>query len=247
MATKLYLLTSQLNAISNYRDMTDTPEDAAVDTAVVATAGGGSNLQWTVTASGELLAWISGKSPAGGWTLGLGSTMTFNIWAQESNMNANAGGRARVYKRTAAGVETEIAGPFDDGVEFGATGQRGVFNWTGNAPSATSFAEDDRIIARYFITGVGTMATGYTCTLGYSDDVADADGDTWFQLTETVAFKSESQSLDRTNTEDLSALFADVASRAFTGARSAAESVAGSFLDALNRVRGTVRALLERL
>jgi hypothetical protein len=186
MATKLYLRDTTRNGIGSFRDMNTTP-GPSLKTAVVNTAASGTNIQWTKTAGGAVMEWISGRVPAGGFTLS--GTITANIWALESNMNANAGGRLRYYKRTAAGVETEFAtSPADDGVEFGTAAA--VMNWT-EVPTSTAFAEDDRIIARYFITNVGTMATGFTCTLDYDGPTNAADGDSWFQINETVAFKAE--------------------------------------------------------
>lgn len=64
--------------------------------------------------------------------------------------------------------------------------------WTGT-PTSTAFAEDDRIIVRYYITNIGTMASGHTCTLTYN--AADAaTGDSFFQINEDVTFKAENLS-----------------------------------------------------
>lgn len=186
MATKLFLRNTANAAIGNFYDMVTTAGSAST-TGVVNTTTAGTQIQWTRTAGGTVLEWISGKVPAGGFTLS--GTMTFSIWAQESNMNANIGGRARVFKRTSGGVETEVAvTPFDDGVEFGTAAAE--MTWTGT-PMSTSFAENDRIICRYYITNVGVMATGFTGTITYN--AADAaTGDSFFQINENVTFKAES-------------------------------------------------------
>lgn len=190
MATKLFLRETTLNGIGTFRDMVTTA-GASLTTGVVNTAISGTNIQWTKTAGGSVLEWISGRSPAGGWTLS--GTMTFNIWAQESNMTANCGGRARYYKRTAGGTETEIAtSPADDGVEFGTA--RAAMNWT-EVPTSTAFAENDRLVVRYFITNIGTMSGGFTCTMAYDAATGGADGDSWVQINETITFKVEDQNL----------------------------------------------------
>jgi hypothetical protein len=186
MATKLFLRESTLNGLG-YRDCLTTAGAALTD-GFVATAASGTNIQWTKTTSGAVLEWISGRAPAGGFTLS--GTMSFSIWASESNMLANAGARARVFIRpVATGIEVEVlGGPYDDGVEFPTSSTE--MTWTG-APTSTVFLEDDRIVIRYYITGAGTMAAGYQCKIEY--DAADAaTGDSFFQINETVVFKLDS-------------------------------------------------------
>lgn len=217
MATKLFLRTGVTNAIGTFRDMLTTAGDVGSDTAVVNTAASGTEIQWTHTAGGAVAEWISGRAPAGGFTLS--GTMTFSIWANESNMNANCGARARVFKRTAAGVESEVAGgPWNDGVEFGTAAAEMV--WTGT-PTSTAFAENDRLIVRYYITNVGTMAGGYTCTLTYSGPDATT-GDSFFQINETVAFKAEDvPSITGTAAPSLSSLAATSAVKVIVEASAA--------------------------
>lgn len=187
MATKLVLRNTAANGIGSYFDMLVDSFGSAADTGVVNTAASGTEIQWTRTAGGTVLEFISGKAPAGGFTLA--GAMTFSIWAKGSNMNANCGARARVFKRTAAGVESEVGGgPYSDGIEF--TTADAEYTWTG-APTSTAFAENDRIIVRYYITNVGTMGGGFTSTLTYNAANA-ATGDSFFQIAETVAFKPAS-------------------------------------------------------
>src|SRR5688572_20802671 len=196
MVTKLFLREAVGNGISSYRDMLATA-GSSLTTGVVNTTASGTQIQWTKTAGGSVLEWISGRVPAGGFTLS--GTMTFNIWAQESATAANCGGRVRVFKRTAAGSESEIGGgPYNDGVEFGTT--RAAMNWTG-APTSTAFAENDRIIVRYYITNVGTMGGSRTCTMAYDAATGGADGDSWFQINENVSFKAETREGDASITE----------------------------------------------
>src|SRR5262245_11082836 len=125
MATQLFLRERGTSAIGRFGDLMTTRGPASFSDSYGGVAGtdtvaSGTQIQFTHQTSGEPAEWISGRSPAGGWTLA--GTVTFNLRALESSMNANCGARARLFKRTAAGTETEIGGgPWDDGVEFGTS------------------------------------------------------------------------------------------------------------------------------
>ena len=189
MATKLFLRNTQTNNIgAGYYDLL-TAAGAASDTAVVNTAASGTEIQFTKTAGGQAIKFVTGRAPAGGFTL---TTTDISVWMLESNMLANCGGRYRVFKRDTGGTETEIGGgPFDDGVEFGAGPTEML--WSGNVTD-TAIAENERLVLVPYITNVGTMASGYTCTLTFN--AADAAlGDSFFNIAETVAFKAEDQTL----------------------------------------------------
>jgi len=164
---------------------------ASSDTAAVNTAASGTEILFTKTAGGSSIAFVSGRVPSGGFTL----TSTFlSAWFHESNMLANCGGRFRVFKYTpgAPATLTEIAGgPFDDGVEFGTAAAE--MTWTGNVTD-TALAENDRLVLKVYITNVGTMAAGHTCTLTFNAASA-ATGDSFFQIAETVTFKIEAQAI----------------------------------------------------
>lgn len=198
MATKLFLRNTQLNGIgATYFDLLTTA-GAAEDTATVATTASGTEIQFTKNAA--VINFISGRAPSGGFTL---TTTDISIWAQESNMNANCGGRFRVFKRASGGTETEIGGgPFDDGVEFPFGGTPVEHLWIGNVTD-TAFAEDDRILLKVYITAAGgTMASGHTCTLHFNG--ADgAQGDSFFNIAETVAFKSDAPATTFVNRESM--------------------------------------------
>src|SRR5512139_333855 len=161
----------------------DPSRGAGVQTKIVNTAAGGTDIQWTVSAGGAVIEWCS---PSLTEAVNISGTVTINIWAKESNMSANAGGRARLYKvSNDRATWTAIGGPWDDGVEF-ATGI-GVFNWTGS-PTSTAFDAGDRIGVRLYITNVGTMGGGYTCTVDHDGATPAEDGDTYISTTETLNF-----------------------------------------------------------
>lgn len=189
MATTLALRNTTLNGISVggsiYYDMVPTFGSAS-DTAVVDTVASGTEIQWTdETTSDVEVVWVSGAAPSGGFTL---TSVDLSIWAQESNMNANCGARARFFERTPGGTETEIGGgPFNDGVEF--TTSAAEYTWTANVTD-TLIEEDNRLVLKLYITNVGTMAGGHTCTLTFNAASA-ATGDSFITLAETVTFKPE--------------------------------------------------------
>lgn len=185
MATKLFLRTTQNNGIgATYFDMLAVAGAGSV-TADVTTTASGTEIQWTQTAGGAELLFISGRAPVGGFTL---TTTDISIWAHESGTGVNAGGAYRIFKRAADTTETELAGGlYSDGVEFTKTTPTEML-WTGN-PTDTAFAEDDRILLKIKAANVGTMGAG-TATLTYN--AADAaTGDSFFNIAETVTFKAE--------------------------------------------------------
>ena len=187
MATKLFLRNTQANGIgATYFDMLTTA-GASAATAAVTTTNGGTEIQWTQSADGAELLFISGRAPVGGFTL---TTTDISIWAHESGTGVDAGGAYRIFKRAANGTETELGGGlYSDGVEFTKTTPTEM-TWTGN-PTDTAFAENDRILLKIKAveSAAGAMSAG-TCTLTYN--AADAaTGDSFFNIAETVAFKAE--------------------------------------------------------
>jgi hypothetical protein len=174
----------------------DAPGSSA-DTVVTNTTASGTEIQATKTAGGSTVAWISGRVPTGGFTL---TAVDISLWELESNMSANIGGRFRLFKRTSGGTITELAGgPFDDGTEMATSNQEDT--WTGN-PTDTAFAEDDRIILRYYLTNILTMGGSFTGTMTFN--AADAaTGDSFLNLAETVVFKSDFAPLIYSNLESM--------------------------------------------
>jgi hypothetical protein len=200
MATKLFLRntnTAEPNVdlsvigVDTVVDMLTTA-GAGVTTFSVNTAAGGTEIIFDVLAG--TVAWISGRAPAGGFTL---TSTDISAWMRESNMNANCGGRYRVfrYRPGSPPTLTELGGgPFNDGVEFSTSITEML--WTGNVTD-TAFAEDDRIVLKIYITNVGTMGGGFSCDLQLN--AADGNtGDSFFNIAETVTFKAEDVAPDPT-------------------------------------------------
>lgn len=185
MATKLFLRSTQTNRIgATYFDMIVTAGSGST-TAAVTTTNSGTEIQWTQSAGGAELLFISGRVPSGGFTL---TATDISIWAHESGTGVNAGGAYRVFKRASDGTETEIGGAlFSDGVEF-TKDTPTEMTWSGNVTD-TAFAENDRILLKIKAANVGTMGSG-TATMTYN--AADAGtGDSFFNINETVTFKAE--------------------------------------------------------
>lgn len=191
MTTQLNLHDTQANGIgATYFDMDTTASDVTdTQTAVTNTVASGTEIQLTQTAGGTLIQWVSGRVPAGGFTL---TTVDAVAVGFESNMAANIGARARLFKRASDGTETELGGgPFDDGVEWGTSPT--TVSWTCNVTD-TAFAENDRILLKLYLTNVGTMGGGYTGTVNYDIEVVGLE-QCYLTLAETVAFKPEKFSL----------------------------------------------------
>ncbi len=192
MATTLFLRNTTLHDLGGPGQRFDLLASRGPTTtqAVVNTAASGTDIQWTNVGGGTVLEWISPPLSAG---VTISGTMTFNIWARESSMAANAGGRVHVLKWGGGdGNIAELTGsPFSDGIEFGFSGANANFNWTGAATGNNVFLVGDRIIVRYAITNVGVMGGGATCNLGYDGPTAAADGDSSFATTETLSFAAE--------------------------------------------------------
>lgn len=151
-----------------------------------ATIAGGTNIQQTDSNGGPTVAFISGRVPTGGFTL---TSLDVSIWQNESSMNANVGGRVRVYRYQPGPTITELTGsPFDDGVEMSSSTLREDI-WSGD-PIDQAFNENDRILVRLFLTNIGTMGDGFTCSTAY-DQASGSIGDSFFNIAETVVFKAE--------------------------------------------------------
>lgn len=181
--TRLYLRNTQRNGIgSTYYDL-DIVAGNAVDTAVVNTELNGTEVQFTKTAGGAIAQFISGAAPVGGFTL---TSTDISLWLSQSSLLNNAGGRYRIFKRTAAGVETDITGtPFDNGIE--ATASDAEYMWLGNVTD-TVFAEDDRVLLKVYVTNIGVMAMG-TVTLTFNA-ATETLGDSFLNVYPKTTFKA---------------------------------------------------------
>jgi hypothetical protein len=178
--TILYARRVGTSGIGNFFDLSltrNTTQDFT--TAVVNTAAAATEIQWTRTAGGTLLEWISPRMKAPGWTVDSATLFTsVNYFACESDAAANCKLRLRVFRRTPTGTETLVA-TWDKATELGvcATFSQGTLS-PATLAGTVSFAEDDRVVLRtYIIPADGlTMGGGHTCTMRYDDfDTATQD------------------------------------------------------------------------
>lgn len=122
----------------------------------------------------------------------ISGTMTFNIWGFEANTSANATIRAVAlrYRASDHSFATIIDSSF--GTELGTS--RAVRNWTG-APTSTDMLRGDRIlftISNDDATAVN-MGAGFNVQWEYNGHTNAADGDSWFQFTETFDWMDHSE------------------------------------------------------
>lgn len=189
MATALHLKNTTNNGITDTGDgiVYDMTVDAGLvsDSSVTNTVASGTQIQFTKTAGGSTIAWISGRVPAGGFTLTSITNVVLNS-VVESSMSANIGGRLRVFRYQPGPTITELGGgPFNDGVEWPTNA--GSVGWTAN-PTDQAFNENDRILVRFYLTNVGTMGGGFTGTVVFGTNSSQIN------IAETVTFKAESPS-----------------------------------------------------
>jgi hypothetical protein len=117
----------------------------------------------------------------------ISGSITFNIWAHESNAAANATLRV-VLKRVNA--KSEIVSTIIDstyGTELGtATAAK---NWSAT-PTSTSMEVGDRIVGFVGTTDATglTMASGHTVTMNYNATTSGGTGDSYFTTTESLGF-----------------------------------------------------------
>ena len=118
--------------------------------------------------------------------LTLAGTVTFNIWAREDNVGANAGLTCRLYRaRDSDGSLTLIANT-DKGTELPTTAA--AQNWT-TSPTSTVFLVGDRLVL--FVghkDAGGTEAAGFQVFIRDDGPTVGASGDSYVTLTENLTF-----------------------------------------------------------
>lgn len=120
----------------------------------------------------------------------ISGTITFNLWALESNMSANATVKCRVYKCAPDGTLTQISnGDSSFGTEL--TLSAAAKNWT-HTPTSTVCNKGDRLVVFAGLDDATalTMGTGYNASIDYGAGSAGVDGDSYVTFTETLTFDS---------------------------------------------------------
>lgn len=158
---------------------------ASVSSSSVSTVAGPTAGIQMVGNAGVVAEWLSDAFDA---DTTISGTITFNIWASESSMSANAG------LQVVVDVVTELAAvgstiiDSERGVELGTT--LAVNNWT-DTPTSTVVARGQRLRARLYINDAGgTMASGFTCLFASDGSTGGASGDTYITFNENITFAS---------------------------------------------------------
>lgn len=134
-----------------------------------------------VAATAHPSIWIS--KPLNAVTIS--GTVTFNFWMSESNMSANVGAQAIVYRCDSLGVIQSTIINSEKGVELPVT-TRAAQNWTA-APTSTAIGSGERIAIRVFGNDVGTMGSGFSFDYSQGAASGGVDGDSFVTFTETIS------------------------------------------------------------
>jgi hypothetical protein len=102
----VYLRRTAVNAIGTFFDALPTFGETSFTTGVVNTVASGTQIQWTRTAGGTVLEWITGRIAPPGWTISQASVIADGVvWALESATAANCGITIKLFRRQPDGTE----------------------------------------------------------------------------------------------------------------------------------------------
>ena len=153
---------------------------SSVDSVTNTVAGPTAAVQCTATAGGTVLSWFTVPLSA----VTVSGTITFNIRARESMVQANAGMQVKVERTDRAGTVQSTVVDSEFGTELTTTDA--AQNWTA-ASTSTDLSEGDRLKISLFINDAGgNMASGHTVTASYDGATAGAAGDSYVTFNETV-------------------------------------------------------------
>lgn len=134
----------------------------AATTAVVNTASGWTNIQWTTTAGGNTVVWYSAQLQAATLT----GIVWVYVWAAESNAAANGTIQAEVAVVNNDGSGATVYGASCYGGELSTTAQTVPIMVAGNA---TVISAGQRIRLKLNLDDYeGPLVTGHTATVSYS-------------------------------------------------------------------------------
>jgi hypothetical protein len=133
-----------------------------------------------VVLTGIATHWISPPLDA---DVTISGSITFNLWAYESNMNANTAIDCVIDKIDGAtGAVTQIIKTTRT-TELGTSST--VQNWSATPGAGVACKKGDRIRVRVFGDDGTAMASGYTFTFAYDGTSAGVNGDSYVTFTET--------------------------------------------------------------
>lgn len=140
------------------------------------------------TSGGQLISTTSQTGPAqilvGHWAYQPGAvtvsgTITFNFWAYELSMAANAGLRCEISRLNSVGTVLSTVVASSRGVELSTS--QSVNNWTAAATSTSFVAGDWLRVSLYDVDAGGTMAAGTELRHIYDDTVGNL-ADSWVEV-----------------------------------------------------------------
>lgn len=144
--------------------------------------------------SGEAMEWISPRFSAPGWTFDAQSFVTPLMWfyADATAVTGdNIGAAAKLFRRRPDGTELLVA-TWTTTTGVPAAGKKIPNDATFVLHQSTSWAEDDRVVVRVYITPVGgTMAGGHWMELRYDAVTVGSAGDSYTKLWDGSKMKAE--------------------------------------------------------
>lgn len=196
--TRLYFHRAGTTGISGTFDLASAVGSSTATTAVVNTVASGTEIQWSATAGGSVIAWASPRFARNFYISNPdpdlnAAGLRVNAWVHESATAANVTWRAKIWRRRPDGTETLILTTSDTAELGTSAAKRTISSLTSGATfTPTEMLEDDRLIVRLYIINVGVMGGARTATLTYDKNtVTDATGDSWVEIYETPGVKAE--------------------------------------------------------
>ena len=115
----------------------------------------------------------------------ISGTITVNLWALESSMNANAAINCIIQRLDSTGAVVSTIAQTARVTELGTSAAVANFTVT---PTSTNMLKGDRFRARVYADDAGTMASGHSATFNYAGNTASSNGDSWIEFTENFSF-----------------------------------------------------------
>lgn len=173
MATTFYLRNANIG-VAGYR-FGSLSRGAASANLDIATAASGTDISGGFFATPPLVAFT------------LSGSVTVSCRASESNGQANAGMRYRLYKWTRSGGLSAALLTLTQAAELTTTDAAVSLSGT---PTSTAFATGDVLVLEVAITNVGgTMGSGRTVTVTHDGATSGAAGDSYWTINENVLLK----------------------------------------------------------
>lgn len=129
-------------------------------------------------------------SPPLGADVTISGSITWNLWAAESNMSANVAINGRLEVIAGSDGTITLIDQTARVTEVAVT-TAAVNNFAETPAAGVACKRGDRLRVRIFGDDAGTMGSGFTFFIRYSGPTGGASGDSFLTLTETLSFESE--------------------------------------------------------